>query len=759
MKPSAHPSARQCAIFFVLCAVAGVSSVSGQDLVRDSTSVGGETSRVVITGELPEAELPALSASTATRLPARILDTDRSVSVVNRQTIEDRQIIDPQEAVQQVAGAVRAGSDLGYGEDFLIRGFQQQDVFKDGFRAGQNDSTNNSATGPTDVANLERIEFLKGPVAILYGRGEPGGIVNYVTRLPYFDNTFGLKQEVGSYDFFRTEADANWNGLPNKLALRLDASYEHSGSYVDFVHGERTFVAPSLLWQIAPDTTLTFRGEFSRDRRNPLAGLPYYDGAVVSNLRYGVFLGEPGFDLFHTDEYRGLLTLEHKWTENIITTVSVHGRYATNDGAYVFIANNTFDPVARTVGRYVDVNSYDDRNYNVRVDQVFNWTLYQGRDVAPAPARADGQDGGKDKTVASADTHSGGGFPTVKNQLLLTPEYERQTVFSDRAYNALGSLSVDAPRYAGFVPIDGPAFRVFDHTAASSYSGLVLDRLSVGDTLYLSGGVRVEQFDATFIDTYAPYLGIPRFRQDTRQLTVNPSAGAVLKPTHATSLYFSYAESTNSFNNLTALTRDGSTVDPEHARAYEFGAKAEFLDAKLLATVAVFQITKDNVAATDPTDQNFSVNAGTQRSRGFEFELNGQPLPGWRLNLNYAYTDARITSAPDGLNVGNRFYGVPYNAGGFFTTYEVQQGPLKGLGGGGGVYFVDKIQLNNDNTLGQLSGYALTDLVAFYRRGPYSVQLNVKNAADNHYYGSSNQTSYVLPGTPRTFIGTVAVKF
>lgn len=185
---------------------------------------------MVITGQAPEVESPVLDASTAMRLPTRILDTDRSVSVVNRQVIEDRQINDPQEAVQQVAGNVRAGSGLGYSEDFLIRGFQQQDIFKDGFRVGLNNSTNSSATGPTDVANLDRIEFLKGPAAILYGRGEPGGIVNYVIRVPYFENTFSLKQEFGSFDFLRSQLDANWQVIPQRLALRLDAAYEHAGS-------------------------------------------------------------------------------------------------------------------------------------------------------------------------------------------------------------------------------------------------------------------------------------------------------------------------------------------------------------------------------------------------------------------------------------------------------------------------------------------------------------------------------------------------
>ncbi len=751
-------SAAARATFCSLAAVAGaVSLAHAQDMVRGPDG----STRVVVTGQLPEVELPAVEASTATRIPARILDTDRSVSVVNRQTIEDRQINDPQEAVQQVAGAVRAGADNGYGEDFLIRGFQQQDLFKDGFRAGQNDSTNNAATGPTDVINLERIEVLKGPAAILYGRGEPGGIVNYVTRLPYFDNGFSVKQQFGSYDFFRSELDANWQPVKQTLALRLDAAYEHSGSYVDFVHSERYLVAPSLLWQPRPDTTLTFRGEYSHDYRLPLPGLPYYNGAVVPNLRYGAYLGEPDFATFTTNNYRGLLTLEHRWSENSVTTLSAHGRYATDDGGYVFIAatgaDPGFDPVTRRVGRYADAITYDDRNYDVRLDQLFTWTLHQGRDPAPTPAGKDGDDAGKDrKAVAAGLTR--GSFPTVKNQLLLTAEFERQTSSNDRTYNALASLSVDQPRYTGYAPIDGPGFRLFDDVSASSYSLLLLDRLSVGDTAYLSFGGRVEQFNATNITTYAANLGRPRFRQDTDQLTFNPSAGLVVKPTRATSLYASYAESTNSFTNLTAITRDGSTIDPEHARAYEVGAKAELLGTKLLATAAIFQITKDNAAASDPADPNFAVNAGEQRSRGFEFELNGQPVPGWRLSLNYAYTDAHIISAPDGANVGNRFYGVPYNSGGFFTTYEVQAGPLKGLGGGGGVYFVDKVQLNNNNT-GQLSGYALTDLVAFYRRGPFSVQFNVKNAFDNEYYGTSNQFYYVLPGNPRTFVGSVALKY
>lgn len=333
------------------------------------------------------------------------------------------------------------------------------------------------------------------------------------------------------------------------------------------MHGKRYLVAPSLLWQIAPGTTLTFRGEYSHDQRQPIAGLPYADGQVVPGLRYGVFLGEPGFATFTTEEFRGLLTLEHRWTDSSVTTVSAHGRYWTNEGAYVFIANDSFDPAARTVGRFVDVNRYDDHNYDVRVDQLFTWTLYQGRD-----AGGDGRDAGKAVAAPSA-SGTWGGFPTVKNQLLFTAEFERITNSDDRAYNALPALSVDNPRYTGFAPIDGPAFQLFDRGSAASYSFLALDRLSIGDVAYLSGGARVEQFYATQDAIYPPAQGTAAFRNDVDGPTVSPSAGLVVKPSRATALYFSYAESTNQYSNVFALTRDGSTIDPEHARAYEAGAR------------------------------------------------------------------------------------------------------------------------------------------------------------------------------------------
>jgi iron complex outermembrane recepter protein len=180
--------------------------------------------------------------------------------------------------------------------------------------------------------------------------------------------------------------------------------------------------------------------------------------------------------------------------------------------------------------------------------------------------------------------------------------------------------------------------------------------------------------------------------------------------------------------------------------------------AACLLTTAVFQIEKTNVVGTDPNDPFFSINSGEQRSRGVEFDLAGEPVPGWRINLDYAYVDARITDAPKNLNVGHRLYGVPFNSAGSFSTYEFQGGALKGLGLGGGVYFAGQVQNTNTNN-GQLPGWAQTDLVAYYELGRYRAQLNVRNLFDRQFYYTINNPFSVQPATSRTVIGTLSVEF
>ncbi len=254
-------------------------------------------------------------ASSATRLPAPILDTDRSVQVVNEQLMEDRAILDPQEAIQNVSGVQRGFTRTGVGEAYTIRGFAQQALFKDGFRVGVAPATFSPFTfeGPNDVANLERVEVLNGPSALLYGRGEPGGTVNYVTRTPDSENRAGLQQHFGNFAFYRTEVYANGatgsdTSDPGRFAARLDAAYQTNNSFIDFVEAERAFLAPSARWKISPDTTLSFRGEYANDDHSTSLGFPVVDGKVL-DAPYDRYFGEPGFTEIESDSLRGLASI------------------------------------------------------------------------------------------------------------------------------------------------------------------------------------------------------------------------------------------------------------------------------------------------------------------------------------------------------------------------------------------------------------------------------------------------------------------
>ena len=191
---------------------------------------------------------------------------------------------------------------------------------------------------------------------------------------------------------------------------------------------------------------------------------------------------------------------------------------------------------------------------------------------------------------------------------------------------------------------------------------------------------------------------------------------------------------------------------------YELGVKGEFLNKKLTSTLAFYQIDRDNFATTDPENPDFSIAAEGVRSRGIELDVAGEVLPGWNIIAAYAYTDAEITENND-LTVGNKLVNVPENSASLWITYQIQQGRLKGLGLGAGVFFVGDRQGDLDNTF-TLPSYVRTDAALFYRQDDWQANLNFQNLFDVDYIRSSETFREELrPGDPFTVIGSVSVEF
>lgn len=698
----------------------------------------------------------ATEAGSTLRTAAPILDIPRSVQVVTPEIIRDRRINDPQEAVQNVSGVQRSGARSGSGETYIIRGFSQQSLIKDSFRAGElSGSSLFTFGGPTDMANIDRIEVLKGPSSILFGRGEPGGTVNYVTKQAAFENRFSLEQQIGNYDFYRTEVSANWDAIRGRFAVRIDGAYQNNESFIDFVEGERSFFAPAFRLQITPDTTLTFRGEYSNDHQSTSTGMPYADGRVIPGVPYSRYFGEPGVTEFQTDAIRGVLQLDHKWNESHRTVASVHGAKSDTDGKNFILFNFAGplqDPITGDIARSLEDVDFSNEYFTGRIDHTWDWTIYEGTELPAA---------GKDDKKAVA---LGRVYPTVKNQLLISAEFEKQTTNGLRVLSGHAPLNPYRPHYTGYSPIPLiPGFPLtFEDkrsTDAEALSLLLLDRLSVGDVFHLSFGGRIEWFDANSRFAYSDTTPFGSGNNDVNEQTFNPTFGVVVKPARNVSIYGSYAESTYSFKNITSVTVTGDVIDPERARQFEVGVKAEFFDSKLSTSLAVFQIDKENIAAADANNPFFSVNAGEEQSRGVEFDIAGEPIPGWRLVANYAYINSRVVNDPSGFTLDNRLPGVPEHSGGFFTTYEIQTGALKGLGFGGGAFFSDRVEVDFDNT-GNLSGWAQTDAVIYYKRDRFQVQLNVKNLFDNEFYYANNSGgNEVTRANARTIIASARFEF
>ncbi|MEG3896414.1 TonB-dependent receptor [Microcoleus sp. SVA1_B6] len=222
------------------------------------------------------------------------------------------------------------------------------------------------------------------------------------------------------------------------------------------------------------------------------------------------------------------------------------------------------------------------------------------------------------------------------------------------------------------------------------------------------------------------------------------------------SLYASYSRS---FNPDSATTAGGGLIEPETGSGYEVGVKAELLDRRLAATVAYFDIKKQNVAVTDPNNLLFSIASGEQRSRGLEFDISGQIVPGWNIIAAYAYTDAEITADTDRDLVGNRLFNVPKHSGSLWTTYEIQSGDLQGLGFGVGFSYVGERQGDLSNSF-QADSYFLPNAAVFYQRDNWRAAINIKNLFNVNYMESitGSRASGNQPGEPLTVIASFTVQ-
>ncbi len=677
-----------------------------------------------VTGEQDGYLVP--NSITGTRTDTPVLDIPQSVQVIPQQVLKDQQVTTLEEAVRNVSG-VFGDSSEGRGFSFNIRGFDGAPVLRDGFRAfGLNGNQDSQSQSFPEIANIERVEVLKGPASILFGQIEPGGLINAVTKKPLNEPFYEAELQVGSRGFVRPRIDISGPLTSDRsLLYRLNALYLRDDGFRNFdTDIQRYFVAPSVTWKIGDRTDLNFQLEYLNDQRPSDTGLVAF-GNKVANIPRDRILNEPD-DVIQKESLNVGYNLEHRFSKN--WTLRNAFKYIKDDDFLNSVLNFPF------LGNLNESTGQLNRTLAIQDIVTENYSL---------------------------QTNVVGKFATgsIEHTLLFGVDLGRNN--TDQASNADFSerfpINIFNPVYRSFTKrrqADLPLVQDFQ-IAVNSLGIYVQDQVSITDNLLLSAGVRYETIEQK--TTNNPSAFNPTSSETTQNDDAfSPRFGIVYKPIKNLSLYTSYSRS---FVPNSGITVNNGSLEPEQGEGYEIGAKAELLQGNLLATLAYFDVTKENVATQDPNNPFFSVATGEQRSRGIELDITGKILPGWNIIASYSYIDAEVTK-DNTIPVGNQLPGVPHHSASLWTNYEIQQGNLQGLGLGIGFNFVSNRQGDLNNSF-ELDSYFLTNASISYRRNNWRAALNFKNIFDVNYITGTpiNRVRGIEPGEPFTVIGSISLEF
>lgn len=663
------------------------------------------------------------TTSTATRTDTPILETPFSIQVVPQQVIQDTQTFRLDDILKNVSGVRGVNTFNPAYQETISRGFAA-DLLRNGYRTY-------SLTVP--VANAERVEVLKGPAAVQYGRIEPGGAVNVITKKPQEQAYYALQQQFGSYDLYRTTLDATGPVTRDKTLLyRLNFEYLDRSTFQDFTFADRVFVNPTLTWRPSANTEVDLSFEYRNDRQTGRGGFPALGNrpAPVPVPVTRSFQDQGLNDNF--DIYATYLKLSHRfndqWTMRVGTGIWI-GDYKFGDFSF-----NSVDPTTRTVQRGVIVSNFDKRNnYDAYLDLVGHFNAF-----------------GLEHTV------------------LIGTDYSRFDDDSNWFGNNSGQVNIPPldifrPVYGG---IDMQALKTSPpdnfFVTSRSWNGIYFqDQIAVGKQWRVLGGGRYDWAD--FSSGFAP-TSLADAKDKARSTSLSseqfsPRVGVVYLPRPWISFYGSYTESFGAPNG--GRSRVKSTFSPETADQYEVGVKTDLFGGRLSSSLAFYHLSKQHILTTDPADPVFSAAVGEARSQGIEFDISGRLSDAVSLIASYAYTDNVITRDNSGLK-GHRLPNVPRHTGSAWLKYEFQQPLLRGLSLGAGAYIVSQVQGDTGNTF-QLPGYVRFDAFAAYAmklgKSKLTTQINLDNFLDKRYFAASSYNADILPGEPLTVLGSLRLEY
>ncbi|MBY8973121.1 TonB-dependent receptor [Pseudomonas sp. P867] len=695
-----------------ICVLQAFSPLTwAEDAPAEKASIELQATNVTATADFESAQGPvqgyhATRSASATRTDTSIHETPQSISVVSKDVVEDIGATRLQDALDYAGGVGRANNFGGQGlTTFTVRGFTTGEFYRNGF------PINRGYPNMPDANTIERLEVLRGPATMLYGRGDPGGTFNVVSKQPLAERTVTLGSQVNDQGMKRGTLDASGPlDEEGRLAYRLNVVGEGGDTFRDHVETERYGVTPVITWQATDATKVTFEGDFMRNNHPLDRGLTRFPNQRGTPSR-DTFWGDKDAGKLHNDNNMAQLRFEHALNDNW----TLGGGFQWLDGSLKGNAIEANGPSSLGAdGRTLQ------RNFNYR---KLEWT-------------------DKDYQLNLTGHFSTGGF---EHTLLTGIEYEDYDYKSiiQRSSAALGTYPIDI-----FNPVYGqtrPALTrtpTHDKENLKTYAAFVQDQVALTERLKVLAGARFERFE----HDYQSYVaGVKPWTAADNAVT--PRVGVIYDLTDTVAVY---ADAARSFKPNTGASREGGGFAPEKGKSYEMGIKWEALDRQLSVDAVIYQIEKKNVLATDPLDNTLSVATGQVRSRGFDLNVAGNLTPEWRVIGGYAYVDAEVTRDTT-LRAGTRLMNIPRNSFSLLNVYEFQDGALKGLGLGAGGKYVDQRAGQTANTAFSMDAYTVVDLLGYYKvNEQVRLNLDVKNLFNREYEEGAFGNIYAYPGAPRT---------
>jgi len=666
--------------------------------------------RVDAAGDVGFTARKASSSTLKSDLPLN--ETAQSVTVVTREQMNARGVQSLTDALQGVAGVVSGYYGRRGWDDFIIRGQRAtESVYVDGLRVEMD------ARVAQETFGAERIEVLKGPASVNFGLVQPGGMVNMVSKRPRAEAFTEVALTGGSdnfrqftFDFGRPLSDTG------RSAVRINGLMLNSDDPTDFVYYKNRWIAPSMSLDLGTRTDFTILTSFQTREYVRQQGLPVR-GSVLPNpngrVDRSLFIGEPGFGPYEASQARIGYALEHRFDSGWTLRQNFRWQDYDMDGRLVAVAGSGLQANNRLLNRQGTLQDFRGHGYGL-------------------------------------DTHLTRAFDigTMRHTVLAGVDTNHHAKRETTTRCTVAALNVYTPVYGATVNCGSTPLTDLDETIR--YTGVYLrDQVRLTDRLNASVTLRRDwaSVDSTNVLTGTSIT-------DENYATTTGSAGLIYEVIDGVSPYVSYAES---FLPQGGYSVSGQAVKPESGKQTEVGVKFSFAQGRIQATVAHFDLERQDVRASDASNPGFYILIGEQRTRGYELELLADLRNGWNLSAAYANTDGEVVRDVNTANIGKPLDNVPRHSASLWAQYRVRSGALTGLGLGAGLRYESEKQ-------GYSFAYTIPDYTVFdasvsYIGQGYRLSLIAKNLFDRDYFAGGLNNNVIPLGDPRRVLASVTLDF